>query len=64
MGQVIGRSTANGGEPADSPVHRRDLLSTIWHTLFNVGELRLRPEATDEVARLITEGEPIRRLIT
>jgi hypothetical protein len=63
MGPVIGRSTANGGEPADSPVHRRNLIGTIWHTLFSVGELRLRPDATGEVARLITDGEPIRRLI-
>jgi hypothetical protein len=37
MGQVIGRSTSNGGEPADSPIHRRNLISTIWHTLFDVG---------------------------
>jgi hypothetical protein len=63
MGQVIGRSTANGGEPADNPVHMRHLIGTIMHTLFNVGELRLRPDATGAVARLITESEPIRRLM-
>jgi hypothetical protein len=62
MGQVIGRSTANGGEPADNPVTMRNLLGTIFHTLFDVGELRRRPDATGAVARLITESEPIRAL--
>jgi hypothetical protein len=62
MGQVIGRSTANGGEPADNPIHMRHLIGTIMHTLFDVAELRLRPEATGAVAKLITESEPINRL--
>jgi len=61
MGQVIGRSTANGGEPATEPIHRRHLIGTIFHTLFDVAELRLRPDA---VAKLITESEPIRQLVT
>jgi hypothetical protein len=29
MGQVVGRSTANGGEPADNPVHMSHLIGTI-----------------------------------
>jgi hypothetical protein len=63
MGQVIGRSTANGGEPADEPIHMRHLLGTIFHTLFDVAELRLRPDATGAVTKLITESEPIKRLM-
>jgi hypothetical protein len=63
MGQIIGRSTANGGEPADNPVHMRHLIGTILHTLFDVSELRLRPDATGDVARVITESEPIKGLI-
>jgi hypothetical protein len=63
MGQVIGRSTANGGEPADNPIHRRNLVSTIWHTLFDVGALRLRRDAPGPGAQLITDNEPIRQLI-
>jgi hypothetical protein len=59
MGQVIGRSTANGGEPAAAPVTRRQLIGTIMHTLFDVGEMRLRPDASSAVAKLITESEPI-----
>ncbi len=62
MGQVIGRSTANGGEPATEPVPMRHLIGTIFHTLFDVAELRLRPDATGDVAKLITESEPIKNL--
>jgi Protein of unknown function (DUF1501) len=64
MGQVIGRSTANGGEPASDPVRMHNLIGTIMHTLFDVGELRLRPDATSAVAKLITESEPIKQLNT
>jgi hypothetical protein len=63
MGQVIGRSTANGGEPADNPVPMRQLIGTIMHTLFDVAALRLRRDATVDVAKLITESEPIKQLI-
>jgi len=63
MGQVIGRSTANGAAPADNPVHMRHLIGTIMHTLFDVPELRLRPDATSDVAKVITESEPIKQLI-
>ena len=64
MGQVIGRSTANGGEPADDPITMRNLIGTIMHTLFDVAELRLRPNATDNVAKIMTESEPIKRLMS
>jgi hypothetical protein len=63
MGQVIGRSTANGGEPADNPIQMRNLIGTIMHTLFDVPALRLRADATGAVAKLITESEPIQQLI-
>ena len=63
MGQVIGRSTADGSAPADNPIHMRHLIGTIMHTLFDVAELRLRPDATGDVAKVITESEPIRQLI-
>jgi hypothetical protein len=62
MGQVIGRSTANGGEPATEPVPMRHLIGTIMHTLFDVAELRLRTDAASAVTKLITESEPIKGL--
>jgi hypothetical protein len=63
MGQVIGRSTADGRVPMDNPIHMRHLIGTIMHTLFDVPELRLRPDASGEVAKIVTDSEPIRQLI-
>ena len=62
MGQVMGRSTANGGEPADNPVTMHNLIGTIMHTLFDVAALRQRPEAATDLAKIITQSEPIRQL--
>jgi hypothetical protein len=37
-------------------------IGTIMHTLFDVAALRLRPDATGAVAKVITESEPFRGL--
>jgi len=62
MGQVIGRSSRDGGEPASDPVRIRNLVATIMHFLFDVGQVRLMSGISGDVARVITEGEPIRAL--
>src|SRR5436305_310445 len=49
MGQVIGRSAANGGEPASDPIRNRNLIATILHTLFDVGKLRVAPDLPREI---------------
>src|SRR5262249_47786527 len=64
MGRVIGSSASDGGTPASDPVTLRNLLATIMHTLFHIGEVRLLPGIRGDVSRVITEGEPIRQLIT
>jgi hypothetical protein len=38
-------------------------MQASLHSLFDVGELRLRPDATGDVAKVITESEPIKGLI-
>ena len=43
-GRVVGQSTRDGGEPAQAAVDGSNLVSTILHTLFDVPQLRLRPE--------------------
>jgi hypothetical protein len=63
MGQVIGQSTANGGDPATEPITPRHVVSTIMHTLFDVGLVRITRGVPDDVNRVITEGEPIRALV-
>jgi uncharacterized protein (DUF1501 family) len=42
-GRVIGQSTKDGGEPATEPFNPRHLISSILHTTFDVGQLRLIP---------------------
>ena len=62
MGQVIGQSTANGGDPLSEPITPRHLVTTIMHTLFDVGELRVARGVPDDVLRIALEGDPIRQL--
>ena len=45
MGQVIGQSKRDGSEPLSEPLTIKHLLSTILHTQFHVGDLRLLGEA-------------------
>jgi hypothetical protein len=63
MGQVIGRSNSNGGEPATTPIRIPNLIATILHTLFQVGELRLVPGLPREIAQTMTGWEPIPGLV-
>jgi uncharacterized protein (DUF1501 family) len=62
MAQVIGRSTANAGEPATEPITAKHLVATVMHTLFDVGAVRVTRGIPDGVARVITENEPIKDL--
>lgn len=50
-GQVIGQSSRDGGEPKSEPIQVPHLISTIMHTVFDVGQLRLQP-ALAEMSRL------------
>jgi uncharacterized protein (DUF1501 family) len=63
MGQVIGQSDRNVGKPAADPVSSEDLRATIMNTLFDVGQLRIDPSVSSDVARVITGGQPIKNLM-
>jgi hypothetical protein len=56
-GRVIGQSTRDGGEPAHSEYGTANLISTILHAVFDVGQLRLQP-ALGAISRL-AEAPPI-----
>jgi hypothetical protein len=56
-GRVIGQSTSDGGEPATENLTPKHLISTILHTVFDVGRLRLLPTLAS-LARL-AEHPPI-----
>jgi uncharacterized protein (DUF1501 family) len=63
MGQVIGRSSSNGGEPASSPIRIQNLLATIMNQVFDMGEVRLIPGLPREIAQTMTGWEPIDGLV-
>jgi len=62
MGQVVGDSTRDAGEPNTNAVTARHLMGTIAHVLFDLGKLRVARGLPDEIVRL-TEYEPIRELV-
>jgi uncharacterized protein (DUF1501 family) len=63
MGQVIGQSTRDGGEPLSEAYQIKHLVATIMHTLLDVGELRVTQGVPNDVSRLITETSPIAGLL-
>ncbi|MFG0295180.1 MAG: DUF1501 domain-containing protein [Maioricimonas sp. JB045] len=62
MGQVIGQSSRDAGEPASAPIRIPDLVSTLLHSLIDIGELRLRRGVPAEILRTANAGTPIAEL--
>lgn len=63
MGQVIGESDGQATRAATKPYRPTHMLSTILHTLFDKGELRVARGVPNDVVKLISDGEPIRELV-
>ncbi|RLS32412.1 MAG: DUF1501 domain-containing protein [Planctomycetota bacterium] len=59
MGQVIGQSTRDAAEAASNPVRIPNLISTILHTVFDVGQLRLQPGLPRELSQQLVAADPI-----
>lgn len=57
-GRVIGQSTREGGEPATDRFTPKHLISTIMHTVFDQGQLRLVSGVPAEVTQL-SQHEPL-----
>jgi hypothetical protein len=58
MGQVIGRSTRDGGAPATEPIGIPQLVATVLQRLVDPGELRLVSGLPADVVRAAT-ADPI-----
>ncbi len=58
MGQVIGQSSRNAGEPNSEPVRIKNLIATVLHTLFDVGKLRVVRGASRELLAM-SDADPI-----
>ena len=63
MGQVIGQSTRDVGQPLTTPIRIPHLIATIMHTLFDVSELRLAQGVPAEIAQASGNWEPISGLV-
>ncbi len=59
MGQVIGQSSRDAGEPASNPIRIPNLISTVLHNVFDVGQLRLQPGLPRELTQQLIAAEPI-----
>lgn len=63
MGQVIGQSTSDAGQPRSEPMTQRHLISTIMHVLLDVGAVRLMRGIPQDVMQAVTSGSPIPGLL-
>lgn len=63
MGQVIGESTHDAGEPASNAITTENLLGTIMHTLLDMGEVRLMESLPRDLHSLVNNARPIRELV-
>lgn len=62
-GCVVGQPSRDGGTPGTEPVRTSQLIATIMHQLFDVGNLRLDPGVPREVLRVAAESDPIPGLL-
>ena len=63
MGQVVGSSTKDGGEPATDRVTIPNLYATIMETILDVGAVRATTGIPEAVSQVIHGASPIRQLI-
>ena len=58
-GAVIGQSTSDAAAAQSDSYGISNLLATIFHSVFDVGQLRLRQDLPVDLIRLVTGGRPI-----
>jgi len=61
-GQVVGRSDRTGSRPASQPISSGQVLSTIMHSLFDIGELRVQADLPKELEQIVVNQQPIAEL--
>jgi hypothetical protein len=63
MGQVVGSSTKDGGEPASNRVTIPNLYATLMDRVLDTGAVRAMAGIPNEVNEVISGASPIRQLI-
>jgi len=61
-GQTVGRSDRQNGRPEGEEYTTSNLMGTVMHTLFDVGQLRVARSAPTDLRKLIDESKPIKEL--
>ena len=62
MGQVVGESDSTASLPATRPYGPMNLFGTIFHTLFDMGELRIAQNLPAPIRELADKARPIPEL--
>ncbi|MBI5760783.1 MAG: DUF1501 domain-containing protein [Planctomycetales bacterium] len=63
LGQAIGQSAPKLDVPASQPVGLENLMATVIHSLFDVGQLRLQSNIPRDIAAVLERAEPIPGLV-
>jgi len=64
MGQVVGQSDRTASQPATEAYGPEELMATVLHSLFDIGQLRITRGVPQEVLRAATAHEPIPALVS
>ncbi len=59
---VVGRSDRQNGEPASNPINPENMMGTILHSVFDVGQMRVARNIPREVMQLVDNSPPIKEL--
>lgn len=62
MGQVVGESTRDAGEPATEPYGASHLMGTVLHSLFDLGKLRLESQFPRSLMQQVEASRSIHEL--
>ncbi|HSG70587.1 MAG TPA: DUF1501 domain-containing protein, partial [Planctomycetaceae bacterium] len=63
VGQIVGQSSRGNDVPASEPVTTSHLMSTVMHSMFDIGQLRLTRGVPRPLLSQIEQYEPIPGLI-
>ena len=63
MGQIVGKSDKNVGQPAEDPVSPNMLLGTVMNVLFDTGQVRLLSGIPEDVKKAVVDSKPIPQLV-
>jgi uncharacterized protein (DUF1501 family) len=62
MGQVIGQSDKTASNPISEKYTPQHLFATVMNVLFDAGEARIATDIPPNIAKLVSDGRPIKEL--